>query len=519
MRDEAQIHSGGNWRGCHCRVHQRECGGKHRHPFRASARNHAVRVISVHSVNLSALPRARANHAWNHGPLLRNGQFSGNLPVSPSRGSKARGPLTSVTPKLHLGFNGIAFAAANCGCQPPDVNAAVGPANIVESVNLDLAVYSRSGALLKSTGLNTFLGTSDSLSDPRVVYDPTWNRYVLSLTDITAVGATPTLWLAASATSDPAGGWFIYHLGFGGGPFPAGELLDYPVLGMDADSVAVTTNNFAQPSAGNYTYNGSTVFAAPKARLYNGFGFGAPAFGVPFGTAPAIIGDSPTQNTGRLYLLDADSGASAMHVYYLTNSSRPDSTALTLQGDAPYTFAPPSRRVNQPGTSQTLDPLDGRLVWAPMQLDNLVWFAHGVNLGGFPSVNYGYVDTNATTVTTSNAYHSGSSDDFNPAIAAQHVGNSVQEVLTWAYTDTPNNVPTTDVAAINAGTSLAHQVGRIITPAGASTNEFRFGDYSSVSPDYSMVGTCGVGTNAVVANQYFASDGTWRTRIAEVGSC
>ncbi|MDQ2739145.1 MAG: hypothetical protein M3Y35_11175, partial [Actinomycetota bacterium] len=82
-------------------------------PSAASARNHAVRVISVHSVNLSALPRARANHAWNHGPLLRNGQFSGNLPVSPSRGSKARGPLTSVTPKLHLGFNGIAFAAAN----------------------------------------------------------------------------------------------------------------------------------------------------------------------------------------------------------------------------------------------------------------------------------------------------------------------------------------------------------------------------------------------------------------------
>ncbi len=487
-----------------------------------ASKGHAGSTAPRHVV-LRDLPSRGASHAWNHAPLLRSGAYSGSqLPRRAATGQKpgaSSGPVPLVARTIVRQFDGIAQAAANCNCQPPDVNAAVGPSHIVESVNLDLAVYSKTGTLLTSTGLNTFLGTTDALSDPRVVYDPTWNRYAMSLTDITAVNGIASLWLAFSASSDPTGGWFIYKPGFTGGPFPAGELMDYPVLGMDADAFAVSTNNFAQPTAGNYTYNGSTVFSVAKARVYNGFGWSARTFGVPFGTAPAIVSDRPTQDTGRLYLLDADDAANVMHVYFMTNTSRSDTTALALKGDVAYSFAAPPRRVNQPGTTATLDPLDGRLVWAPSQLDSRLWFAHGVAIGSFPGVDFGYINVAAMTNTVQTAFHSSTSDDFNPSIAVERNGASVLAFVNWAYTDTAASIATRDAFDAQSGYTLTHKMGLNFSPVGSSTGQDRFGDYSSVSPDYFANGLCAGSNSAVVAQQYFAANGTWKTRIASVGFC
>lgn len=484
------------------------------------AKSGRIAAAAPRLVNMSALPSNGTVHAWNHPALLRNGHFSGSqLPSRASSGHKAGAASPDLTTRQRQRFTGIDLTNSNCNCEPPDVNATIGPNNVVEAVNLDLAVYTRAGALQKSTGLNTFLGTSDPLSDPRVAYDPTWNRWALVLTDITAVSGTPSLWFAFSATSNPTGGWWVYHPGFSGGSFPAGELLDYPVLGMDADSFLVTSNNYTQPSAGNFTYNSSTAYTVPKARVYNGFGFAGPAFIVPFGTAPAIVGGHPTQNSGKTYLLSADDANNQMHVYYLTDTARPDTEALTHQADIAYTWAAPSRRVNQPGTSTTLDPLDGRIDWAPTQLDTRVWFAHGVDLSGFPGVDFGYVDVSANTITVNNAYHSGTSDDFNPSIAAENGPNGVQAVLSWASDNAPAGTATTDYTAVNLGTTLSHQGGVAFSPVGAITGETRFGDFSSVWPEYNAVAACGEGSYALVANQYFEANGDWTTRISQVGLC
>lgn len=483
-------------------------------PLPASARGAVlghIQATPARHVIARNVPQTTAGLRMHSAPALgRNGKPAGSgLPSKPSTGSKplpAHLKATPVGPKIvENGFNGIDLGTADCGCQPPDSNATIGPNAILETVNLEFAVYDKSGNLQFRTSLNNFLGTSDSLSDPRAVYDPTWNRWEFSLLDEN----TPSLWLVYSASSDPLGGWWFYHVGL---PFSAGSITDYPQVGMNDTNFFYTTNNF--DANGNYI--NSTAFTVPKARVYNGFGWGAGLGGVNYNTTPAIVAGHPTQQTDRTYMLSPDDANNLMYVYYWTDTA--ESPKLVFRGSISYNWAAPPRRVNQPGTSQTLDPLDGRIDWSVSQLDNVLWFAHGVAIGSFPGVNYGYVKPASMTMATQTAFHSATSDDFNPAISAEvnTATGAVQEVLTWAYTDTPNNVATTDVYGLHIGYSINHQSGAGYSGVGSSTGEFRFGDYASVWPEYNSVGSCPEGSTALVTNEYFAPDGTWRTRLARV---
>jgi len=456
-------------------------------------------------VNASALPTGFHASAPVRPAMVRIAP----LKSAPSSGTKLGAPASSATPAplttLTNAFDGIDLATANCGCQPPDVNAGVGNGYIVETTNLEFAVYDTSGTLITSSSLNNFFGTADGLSDPRVVFDPTWNRWELSVLDV----SSPSLWLLYSQSGDPTGGWWIYHVAM---PFPAGYITDYPNVGMDQNAFVYTTNNFG-PSP-SYPYVNSTAFLVPKARVYNGFGFSASVPGVAYDTTPAIVGGHPTQIVGQIIMLSPDDANNVMNVYSWTSTGA--NPTLTYKGAIAYNWAAPPRRVNQPGTSQTLDPLDGRIGWSATQLDGRVWFAHGAAVGSFPGVNYGYVTPNGMTITTQTAFETATSDDANPAISVQSYNGVPQQWLTWAYTDTPNNVATTDVYALHVGASLAHLTGQQYGTAGSSTNEYRFGDYSSSVPEYNAVGNCAEGLNALVANQFFKGDGTWGTHIARV---
>jgi hypothetical protein len=417
-----------------------------------------------------------------------------------------------VAPPVVSNFDGVNLGLSGCGCQPPDVNAAVGPNEIVEMVNLFLEVYDKSGNALCGISLNSFLGTGDSLSDPRVMYDNVNNRYIFVLTVIPASGsAAPALWLGASQSGEACGGWWIYRPTLAGGSFPAGTLLDYPILGQDQNAMLLSTSNFTPSSGENFT-----VFGIPKSALYSGGGFSFSAFNTASQTAPATNGGIPMISTALSYFLGSVPGSGYL-LYNLTNSGGPGAV-LTLQANISSPFTAPTRRVNQPGTGTTLDPLDGRIDWSPVNDGSFLWFAHGIDIGGYPSVRYGAIGLSASNATVAVAYRSGTSDDFNPSVG---VGNSPTGgnyiYVNWAYTDTPAGVATSDtVDSVAPGGGVPNLIGTgTVLVNGSSTNETRFGDFSSVAIDPAV----GAGSCAVAAQQYFASDGTWSTRIARLGSC
>ena len=492
-----------------------------------------ARAASVRQAAAAPNIAPAALNAAQQAALARAAAARPALPSTPTTGSKPTPAGASATGANKMGLTNSAtpaavrpqvappvlsnFAATDlglsaCGCQPPDVNAAVGANEIVEMTNLRLEVYNKAGAALCGVGLNTFLGTADRLSDPRVMYDNVNARYLFVLTIVPAsTTATPALWVGATQTNNPCGSWWIFRPTFAGGSFPAGTLLDYPILGHDRNAMLLATDNFTPASGENFT-----VFGIPKSALYTGGGFSFTSFNTASKTAPATNGGIPMINTTFSYFLGSVPGT-GYRLYRMTNSGGAGAT-LTLQATISSTFAAPPRRVNQPGTTTTLDPLDGRIDWSPVNDGNFLWFAHGIAIGTFPGVRYGAISLAANTATVAEAFRSGTSDDFNPSVG---VGNSPTGgnfiYLNWAYTDSPANVATSDtVDSVNPGAGVPNLIGTgVVLVNGSITGETRFGDYSSVAIDPTNAnGSC-----AVAAQQYFEPSGNWTTRIARVGTC
>jgi hypothetical protein len=423
-------------------------------------------------------------------------------------------------------FNGINQAGGG-GAQPSDINASVGPTQILETVNRRVTVFTKgTGGVVQCTNtLAGFLGLgATNVFDPRTLYDNLNNRFIIIATTTGTAGAAPRLFLAASTTGNACGGYFVYTLTFTGALFTNGMLLDYPILGQDRVAILASTNNF------NPGYINSTAWSVSKAQVYAGAAVSFPAFSVAFSTAPVTVTGIPIGATANTFYVAGRPGF-GYNLYRMTNSAGPGTT-LVLQAAIASAYNAPPRRVVQCGTAVTLDPLDGRVAWAPVQAANssFIWFTHGQDIAGFPGVRYGAISTAANTVTAANAFHSGTSDDFSPSLAAfEPAANSFFIWLNWAYTDiqvaagaaciaasrntsvTVNGVaPGGGVPAL-IGTDLTLVIGTM------TTNNTRFGDYSSVHIDPTAASaTCPAGQTALTAQQFFLANTNWATRLTRI---
>src|SRR5439155_1188067 len=87
--------------------------------------------------------------------------------------------VQDLSPVLRTGWEALSFRPS--GLTPPDVQVAVGPAHVVEAVNVALGVYSKEGVQLVTSGLSTVFATgSDFLSDPRIQYDGLSGRWFVA---------------------------------------------------------------------------------------------------------------------------------------------------------------------------------------------------------------------------------------------------------------------------------------------------------------------------------------------------
>jgi hypothetical protein len=400
------------------------------------------------------------------------------------------------------------------------VTAAVSGTEIAETVNLSLQVHNKSGTTLCTVSLSGLLGAVTGLSRPRIQYDNASNRFSLVADSVPgSANDVPIQYLATSQTSDACGAWWVYSITFFGSTpslYPFGALLDYPYLGQDNTSLLSSTNNFSFTGS----YLGSAAYAIPKAVAYTGNGFSFTTYQVAFSTAPVTVAGIPAFSTTNTYWIAAVPGTGYDLYVMPTNPAG----AITLQATVSAPFSAPNRRVFQPGTSQTLDPLDGRIESAGVQDGNFVWFAHDVNFQGFPTVRYGAVDVATNRSTTAVAFHSPSSDDFNPSIGVSDAGSNTNFIwVNWAYTDSQNGVPVSDtVAGVAPGQgvpTLAEADLTLVTGSSTSTIS-AFGGYSSVEADpVSNPSGCPPGETALTAQEYFAPDGSWTTRLAETTFC
>jgi hypothetical protein len=433
---------------------------------------------------------------------------------------------TTVSTTISCPFDGISQDnCTSCGSSPPDPNAAVGAGKIVEVVNDLMQVTDRSGAVQcgGSMTLQQLLGnTTDNLTDPRVLFDNVNQRFSFSVTvsraSITST-SIPKMWVATSETDDPCGNWFLYPLTFHGDWYPKGAFLDFPMLGQDTHALFVSLRGFGT--------NGTifTIFGMPKSIMYTGAHVEFNSFQVDSLTAPVTNAGNPMMASPVSFFLAAVPGT-GYKLYRLTNSGGTGATLSKTTISSPY--SKPSRAVNQPGTTATLDPSDGNITGAPYFDGTLIWFAHDGDDDGFPTVRYGAVDTRNDTVATVWAFHSGNSDDFNPSITVGIEASRETVYLNWAFTDSIAGMATTPVFASGNASQPIETIagaGTIYGSGGGVTAQCmddstpakdiacRFGDFSSVAVDPTVSGC------AFATQQYFATDKSWKSRITPIGQC
>jgi len=300
-------------------------------------------------------------------------------------------------PELVTSFDGLNFfnqRFANRGNQfsvvPPDQGLCAGNGFVLETVNDVLNVYAADGtSLLGVTDLNTFYGYpaainraanpltfGPEITDPSCHFDPDTQRwYHIALTLDRVAPTTQSLNgknhldIAVSTTSNPLGTWMVFHLpvqddGTDGTPdhncqarvkingvltFVHAQCLgDYPHLGMDANGLFITTNEFELFSPGRF--KGSQVYAISKRQLAAGgpanfvqFDTAAMAPGLPYGVPgftvwPALSPGTNfrTDNGGTEFALSSlavftsDGAFNQLVMWELTNTQSIDSSPAVM---------------------------------------------------------------------------------------------------------------------------------------------------------------------------------------------
>jgi hypothetical protein len=136
---------------------------------------------------------------------------------------------------------------------PPDSHMAVGPSNVVVTVNDAIAWYDKNGKEQQLQSLEAFfgLGVSSGLFDSRVVYDALGGHFYVISPYRNQNAFDPTkgesrIYVAESNTSDPTQGWhsFVFNslLTSTSGATTTNYWVDYPTLAVDAYAVYITAN-------------------------------------------------------------------------------------------------------------------------------------------------------------------------------------------------------------------------------------------------------------------------------------
>ena len=151
---------------------------------------------------------------------------------------------------------------------PPDTHGAAGPTHLMTTLNTEVRIQDRDGAVISTVSLNTWWASvrdpSPDTFDPKVLYDHGAGRWMLTAC-ANSRGPDSALVMAVSATSDPTGLWHLYY--FDGDP---DDILwvDYPSMGFNKDYIAVNVNMFPVTELAGAFENHTYIFK--KADLYAG---------------------------------------------------------------------------------------------------------------------------------------------------------------------------------------------------------------------------------------------------------
>ena len=518
------------------------------------------------------------------------------VPQSPSGPvpSPANTPISSGQLPGFVGFDALNHRdqrLANNGNQfslePPDQGLCTNGSVVMENVNTAVQVYTATGSplLAQPVAESQFFLFPPELtrpsplagggppfgpfvSDPKCYYDTDTGRWFHTILEIDTDPATGGFTnhaaeeVAVSATSDPAGDWYLYEFDATDNDHPNCPCFgDQPLIGADANGFYVSTAEYSLSLfTGGKGFNGPQVYGFSKGALEAGTGsvtgvhFSNLNFGTPTGCylsgtlqpATSPSGVYNTGNRGTEFLMQSHdtvpcnprgtenpSVIQGLTVWALTNTSALASNLalqLTATNLASQSYGKPVPQTQQDGPRPLGDSLhapnpqptanDDRLnqvvyaagkLWAavntivaPGRRDGVAWFIvnPGVSHGSVTAsmANQGYVAAAAAFLSF-------------PSIGVNSAGSGV---MTFSLMG-PNYFPSAAYASINsAGTGAIHIGGAGQLPDDGFTCYPQFGPVDCRWGDYSAAVASPNGDKIWMAAEYIPNDP--RTSLANWGT-
>ena len=425
------------------------------------------------------------------------------------------------TSEIETQFSGISDTSS----YPPHNALAVGPNYIVmlEGSRIEWTNLAGSSAHLQSV-YQFFkpLGTTatNSLFDPRAVYDSVNGRYIVTMDNIGSSGTISNIDIAVSKDSNPNDGWYFASLNTS--LTINGQLTssDTPVVSVDGSNIYITAPQYNVHSSG---FQGTAVWV-----IGDGAGAGG---GIYNGGAMTVTASETTSSSQGIYRVVAGGNGKT---YYASSYSTGGQIVVTLQvyDVATNTFGPVSTvglgnidqggsyTAQQQGTSLLLDATDKRV-------QNLAYsngFLYGVTeekpIGSsVPQVHWFKIDVsnpNSPTLVAqgdiSGASLGTNVATFNGSIAADAAGDIIIN-----FTASGPNMYPSDYYVYKAALDPS---GAFSPPVlyQASSGFFNSGNGSSVQ-------RWGINSTSIadptdphsfwISNEYVAS-GWWQTAVAQV---
>jgi hypothetical protein len=474
-------------------------------------------------------PRIAHKETENERPNPRLPNPIGPNQLDPVVQSSALFAPALAAPTLGVNFDGVGVGLgsyADC-CAPPDTNGSVGPSHYLQIVNLDFAVFSKSGALLYGpVPINTLWSgfgggcQTNNDGDPIVLYDKNANRWLISQFSVTT---TPYLeCVAISTTGDPTGSYYRYAFNYGNVDFP-----DYPKVGVWPDAYYSTFNIFAN----GVNFSGTKVCAWDRSKML----VGTAATQQCFQTSSLYGGLLPTDLDGATlppsgspnYVVGLDTTTTIIfwkfHVDWTTpaNTTFTGPTSLTVAGYTPScSTLPRGDCIPQGGTAQTLESLSDRvmhrLAYRNLGNHEALVVNHAVEVGSGSSLHAGVrwyelrPDANHNlSVFQQSTYAPDTNWRWMGSAAMDKAGNMAMGYSVSSSSLFPQIHFTGRLAGDAAG-AMTQGENVIIDGTGSQTGGLaRWGDYSSMSVD--PLDDC----TFWYTNEYLKSSGSfnWSTRV------
>ncbi len=403
-------------------------------------------------------------------------------------------------PKKFGGFEGI----FQTPWAPPDPTIAVGPNHIVQTVNMTIAWYTKSGTLqfsqrLDNTGSPGFfedVGAGNFTFDPKCTYDEHSNRFFVLALEV--YSSTAYITFAVSDDNDPNGVWYKYRTDAVTTVSGTTYWVDYPGIGYDANAFYVTGNLFGLSAGG---FAGAKYRVFPKAPLLSGGA--ATWFDLRDGNSASVqVAHCHTVPLGPFFVSAGSS--TTIKIQSMFNPTTNPSLVTTTVTVPSYTGPPDAPNLG----GGYLDTIDARIINVDYRNGSLL-AGHSIGVGGRALARwYEFKTNNWPNVGSVTLGQSGELDmdesvyTWYPALSMNSLG---EIAMTLAYSS----------AAEYGGIAIAVRkpgdaggtfplVERV--KGGESSYNGRWGDYFDCTPDPSDPAQFwGIGE--------FARGGSWGTYI------